>query len=74
MLAQGANEIFGQYFPLINIAAKVAAMTGFLYGLGFWLDGLLIIRIRNTVGFAENLPASDVTLEQSVRAEINGIH
>ena len=55
MLAEGANEVFGEHVALVNVAAHLADVALFALGLGFGLDVVLVIGVGTMASMAWRL-------------------
>ncbi len=76
VLANGADEIFGQFFTLVNITADLADPAAFLFGSlrRLWLDVLLIVFISHRGLVRENFAVGHFGNEHRVRSEVDLIH
>ena len=70
MLAQGADDIFGQLFTLIDPAADPAYIA-LLVGFGLGLDVLKVVSVSHGVQTAQVSALSYITDEHDVGAQIH---
>ena len=70
MLAQGADDIFGQLFTLVDPAADPAYIT-LLVSFGLGLDVLEVVSVGHGVQTAQVSALGDIADEHDVGAQIH---
>ena len=71
MLAERTDEILGQLFALIDVAAYLAYPALFAFCLGLGLDVVLVVGVGHGLLVGENSRLSDAADEHTVGVEVD---
>ena len=73
VLAEGTDEVFGEWVALVNVAADLTNVTLFALGLRFGFNVCVVVAIGHSFLIGNNARLVDGADEHSVRAEVNVI-